>query len=125
MSRRGRAAFDGSGESVGLVTKTKAREVLALSAGGLLSQLAPMCTVKPSSALLQKFSMGRILLPPSRVGHPAPIAQQIGIPVLTTTHAAILCLEAADTAFHVIVGARKVLPVVALHQMRAQVGKHL
>src|SRR5207245_835965 len=124
LSRSGPALFEGSEQGLALVAKTKARELLALSAGGLLSQLAPTCTVKPSSALLQKFSMGRILLPPGRVGHTAPIAQQIGIPVLTTTHAAILCLEAANAALHVIVGARKVLPVVALHQMRPQVGEH-
>ena len=101
LSRNGPALFEGSEQGLALVTKTKARELLALSAGGLLSQLAPMCTVKPSSALLQKFSMGRILLPPGRVGHTAPIAQQLGIPVLATTHAAILRLEATNAALHV------------------------
>src|SRR5260370_8106647 len=69
--------------------------------------------------------MGCILLPPDRVGHTASIAQQIGVPVLATTHAAILRLEPANAALHVVVGAGKVLPVVALHQVRSQVGEHV
>src|SRR5258706_3539001 len=64
LSRSGPALFEGSEQGLTLVAKTKARELLALSAGGLLSQLAPTCTIKPSSALLQKISMVRILLPP-------------------------------------------------------------
>ena len=37
----------------------------------------------------------------------------------------ILRFECANAAFHVIVGTWEVLPVVALHQVRAQVGEHL
>src|SRR5260370_37012298 len=65
--------------------------------------------------------MGCILLPPDRVGHTASIAQQIGVPVLATTHPAILRLETANAALHVVIGAGKVLPVVALHQVLAAV----
>src|SRR5260370_12530487 len=125
LSSSGAALFEGSEQGRALVTKTKARELLALSDGGLLAQFAKACTVKPGGALFQVLAMGRILLPPGRVGHTAPVAQQIGIPVLATTHAAILRLEPANAALHVVVGAGKVLPVVALHQVRSQVGEHV
>src|SRR5216683_1687635 len=125
LSSSGPALFEGSEQGLALVTKTKARELLALSDGGLPSQFAPAGTVKPGGALFQVLAMGRILLPPGRVGHTAPVAQQIGIPVLATTHAAILRLEPANAALHVVVGAGKVLPVVALHQVRSQVGEHV
>src|SRR5216684_849643 len=125
LSSSGPALFEGSEQGLALVTKTKARELLALSDGGLPSQFAPAGTVKPGGALFQVLAMGRILLPPGRVGHTAPVAQQIGIPVLATTHAAILRLEPANAALHVVLGAGKVLPVVALHQVRSQVGEHV
>jgi hypothetical protein len=117
LSSTGPALFEGSKQGLANVPKPKARELLALSRFGLLAQFAPVGTVKPGSALLQKLSVSRILLPPGRVGHTAPITQQIGVPVLATTHAAILGLESANAALHVIVGAGKVLPVVALHQV--------
>jgi hypothetical protein len=44
--------------------------------------------------------MGAILLPPSGVGYTAPVAQQIRVPVLATTDAAILRFEAANAALH-------------------------
>src|SRR6266550_1505504 len=71
------------------------------------------------------LTMSRILLPPSGIRHVAPVAQQIGVPVLATTDAAILRLEPANAAFHLVVGAGKVLAVVALHQIGPQVGKDL
>src|SRR5260370_12683953 len=90
LSSIGPALFEGSEQGLALVTKTKARELLALSDGGLPSQFAPAGTVKPGGALFQALAMGRILLPPRRVGHTAPVPHQTGIPLLPTTHAAIL-----------------------------------
>ncbi len=110
--------FEGSEQGLALVTKTKARELLAVSDGGLPSQLSPAGTVKPSGALLQVLLVSRILLPPGRVGHTAPVAQQIRVPVLAATDTTILRFEPANAALHIIVGAGKVLPVVALHQVR-------
>src|SRR5437899_2945954 len=95
LSSSGPALFEGSEQGLALVMKTKAGELLALSDGGLSSQFPPADTVKPSGALLQVLLVGRILLPPSRIGHTAAVAQQIGVPVLATTHAAILRLEPA------------------------------
>jgi transposase len=119
LSSSSPALFEGSEQGLALVTEAKARELLALSDGGLPSQFAPADTVKPGDALFQLLSMGRILLPPGRVGDRASVAQQIGVPVLATTDAAILRLEAANAALHVVVGTGKVLPVVALHQVRS------
>src|SRR5258707_2792989 len=69
--------------------------------------------------------MDCILLPPSGIGDAAAVAQEIVIPVLTPTHAAILSLESANASFHVVVGTRKVLPVIALHQVWTQIREHL
>src|SRR5205807_8323112 len=90
LSRSGPALFEGSKQGLALVTKTKAGELLTLSDGGLPSQFAPTDTVKPGSALLQVLVVDRILLPPGRIGYTAPVAQQIGVPVLAATHTAIL-----------------------------------
>ena len=106
------------------MTETKARQLLALGNRGLPSQFSPADTVKTGGALLQVLVMGRILLPPGCVGHTAPIAQQIGIPVLATTDTAILRLEAANAALHLVIGTRERLAVVALHQLRPQVGEY-
>src|SRR5271157_2272456 len=118
------ALLKGGEIGLALVAEPKARELLALGGGGLPSQFAPVGTVELGSALLELLSMGRILLPPGGVGDAAPVAQQIGVPVLATTDAARLRLQAADAALHLIVGTGKVLAVVALHQVRAQVGEH-
>src|SRR5437763_1285263 len=93
--------------------------------GHVKAKAIPGRTPKKLAALQAVAIWGAILLPPGRIGDTAPVAQQIGVPVLATTHTAILRLEPANTALHGAVGARKVLPVVALHQVRAQVGKHL
>src|SRR5713101_1241252 len=74
LSSSGPALFKGNEQGLALVTEAKARELLALSDAGLLSQFAPACTVKPGGALLQKLSMGRILLPPGCIRHAAPVA---------------------------------------------------
>src|SRR5260370_5044818 len=63
LSSSGPALFEGSEQGLALVTKTKARELLALSDGGLPSQFAPAGTDTPGGALFQKISMWRILLP--------------------------------------------------------------
>src|SRR5438270_2750691 len=96
LSSSSPALFKGSQQRLALVTEAKARELLALGDSGLLSQLSPADTVKPSGALFQKPSMGRILLPPGRVGHTAPVTQKIGVPVFATTHATILRASARE-----------------------------
>jgi hypothetical protein len=68
------------------VTDANACEVLVLSDGGLLSQRSPANTVKPSDALFQKRSMDRIVFPPGRVGHTAPVAQERGVPSRSCDH---------------------------------------
>src|SRR5260370_27876343 len=68
---------------------------------------------------------GCILFPPLVVHHTAPVAQEIGVPVLAAADAAVARLESADTPFHLIIGAREILPVVTLHQVRPQVSEHL
>ena len=55
------------------MTKTKARELLALSDGGLPSQFAPAGPVQLGGALFQMLAMGRVLLPPGDVGDRAPL----------------------------------------------------
>src|SRR5947208_17170462 len=107
------------------VTEAKGRQLPTVGCGGLPCQLAPPSAAQPASAPLQLVAMGRILLPPGRIRHGAPVAQQIRVPVLATTDAAILRLESPNAAFHLVVRARKVLPVVALHQVRAQIGEDL
>src|SRR5260370_21057511 len=68
---------------------------------------------------------GSNLLPPFVVHHRTHVAQQIGVPVLATTDAAIQCLDAANAALHVVVGAGKVFAVVTLHQVATLVGEDL
>src|SRR5258708_1715058 len=125
MGSNGPTLFEGREQGLTLVAEAEARELLALSAGGLPSQLSPTNRVKLGGLLLQMLAVGHILLPPGGIGDTAPITQQIGVPVLATTHATILRLEAANAALHVVVGARKVLPVVALHQIGPQIGEYL
>src|SRR5258708_7998950 len=125
MGSNGPTLFEGREQGLTLVAEAEARELLALSAGGLASQLSPTNRVKLGGLLLQMLAVGHILLPPGGIGDTAPITQQIRVPVLATTDPAILRLEAANAALHVVVGAWKVLMVVALHQVRSQVGKHL
>jgi hypothetical protein len=53
------------------------------------------------------------------VGNKAPVALQIAVPVLGAADAAILHLEPPNAAFELVVGASKLLAVVALHQVWA------
>src|SRR6266568_553759 len=89
------------------------------------TKLSPPRAIEPLDLLDQLLPPGCILFPPLVIGHRAPIAQQIAVPVLATADAAVARLEGADAAFHLIVGAREALPVVALHQVRPQVGELL
>src|SRR5437667_4165254 len=75
--------------------------------------------------LYEKVSMERILLPPSCIGHRAPIPQHIRVPVLAPTDTAILRFETPNATFHLVVGTGKILAVITQHEMRAQVGEHL
>src|SRR5260370_723140 len=68
---------------------------------------------------------GSNLLPPFVVHHRTHVAQQIGVPVLATSDAAIQCLDGGDVGLNVEVGAGKVLGVVALHQVGTLVGEYL
>src|SRR5450755_1212359 len=103
LSRSSPALFEGSEQGLAFVTEAKARELLAVSDDGLLSQFAPAGTVKPGGTLLQVLLVGRILFPPGCIGHAAPVAQQIGVPVLAAADAAIPRFEPANAALHVIV----------------------
>ena len=107
------------------MTETKACQLLPLRDGGLATQLSPTGAIEPGSLLDELLTSGRILFPPLVIGHRTPIAQQIAVPVLTAADAAVARLEPADAAFHLIVGAREALPVVALHQVRPQIGELL
>src|SRR2546428_693251 len=119
------ARLERSEKRLALVTETKARELLAAGGGSLAAQLSPASAVEPGGLLDQLLTLSGILLPPLVVGDRAPVAQEIGVPVLATTDASIARLEAANTAFHLVVGAREVFAVIALHQVRSQVGEHL
>src|SRR6266852_6859168 len=119
------ALLEGSEQSLALVTEAKARELLVLGDGGLATQFAPASMIEPGGLRDELLSPGRILLPPLVVGRRAPVAQQIGIPVLAATDAAVARLESTNAALHVVVCPGKVLPVIALHQVRPQVGEHL
>src|SRR5690349_19890015 len=107
------------------MTEAKALELLALGGFGLTAHLAPASGIEAGSVLDQLLSSSRILLPPLVIRHTAPIAQQIRVPVFPSADPTIAGLEAANAAFHFIVGAREPFPVVALHQMRAQIGELL
>ena len=97
------------------MTETKAREVLVLRDGLLATELSPPSALESGGQLDELLSPGRILLPPLVVGHTASVAQQRDVPVLAGTSAAVACLESTDATFHLIIGAGKVLAVVALH----------
>jgi hypothetical protein len=107
------------------VAEAKAFELFALRRFGLPSQLAPLRTVKLASVLLQLLLMSHILFPLRRVGHVPPVAQQIRIPVLAPADAAIRRFEATNAALQVVIRTRKILPVIALHQVWTQVREHL
>src|SRR5207245_10643969 len=124
-SSRSPALLKRSEKSLALVTETKARQLLVLHDGGLATAFSPPSAIELGGQLDELLSPGRILLPPLVVGHTAPVAQQIRVPVLAGTSAAVACLESTDATFHLIIGAGKVLAVVALHQVRPQVGEHL
>src|SRR5205807_2689327 len=91
----------------------------------LLTQRSPASAVKPAGTLDQLLSTGGLLLPPLVIGDRASVAQYLGVPVLAATDAAGARLEPTDTALHVSVGARELLTIVALHQVRPQVGEDL
>src|SRR5712691_2243832 len=74
LSSSSPAFFEGSEQGLALMTKAKARELLALRDGALPSQFAPAGPVQLGSALFQQLSMGRVLLPPGGVGDRAPVA---------------------------------------------------
>src|SRR6266700_6464797 len=95
-----------------LVTETKACQLLPLCGGSLTTELSPAGAIEPGGFLDQLLAPGRILFPPLVIGHRAPIAQQIAVPVLATADAAVARLEPTDAAFHLIVGTREALPVV-------------
>jgi len=119
------ALLKASEQRLALVTEAKARELLVPGGSGLATQFSPVSTIEPGGLRDELLSPGRILLPPFVVGRRAPVAQQIGIPVLAATDAAVARLESTNAALHVVVCPGEVLPVIALHQVRPQVGEHL
>src|SRR5712691_4028753 len=100
------------------MAKAKTLELLALCSFRLVAELSPAGTTQPGGVLHQLLPPDRILLPPVVIRDTAPIAQQIAIPVLPATDAAIASLEAANAAFHLVVRPWERFPVVALHQVR-------
>ena len=108
-----------------LVTEAKACQLLSLCSRSLTTELSPAGAIEPGGLLDQLLAPGRILFPPLVIGHTAPVAQQIVVPVLATADAAVARLEPTDATFHLIVGTREAHPVVALDQVRPQVGELL
>src|SRR5258706_2251091 len=96
-----------------------------LGDGRLVTQRLQARRVESGGSLDQLLLVSAIVLPPLIIGDRAPVAQQIGIPVLTATDAAVARLEPTNTGFHVIVGAWELLLIVALHQVGPQVGEDL
>jgi hypothetical protein len=94
------------------VAEAKARQLLTVGGGRLPSQFAPPSGVEPGSEHLQLLAMGGFLLSQCRIRYIALVAQQIRVPVLATTNATILRLEAANAAFHLIVRAGKALSAI-------------
>src|SRR6266516_265021 len=72
-----------------LVTEPKACQLLPLCGGSLATELSPAGAIEPGGLLDQLLAPGRILFPPLVVGHRAPVAQQIVVPVLATADAAV------------------------------------
>ena len=103
------------------MAEAKTFELFALSGFRFPSEDTPASPIQPSDVVLELLMMGRILLPPGSIGDGAAVAQEITIPVLAPTHAAILCLQSTNAALHVVVRAWEPLPVIALHQVWTQV----
>jgi hypothetical protein len=57
--------------------------------------------------------------------HSAHSASRVAVPILAAADAAVTRLEATDAALQLVIGTRERLAVVALHQVRAQVGELL
>src|SRR5215472_14292048 len=108
-----------------LVAKAKALELLTVGSVRLAAKFSPTSVIEPGSVLHQLLLPARILFPPVVIGYIPPVAQQVAVPVLAATDAAIAGLESTNAAFHLVIGAREGLLVVALHQVWAQVGEHL
>ncbi len=119
------AFFERSEIDFSLVAKAKALELLALRRFGLAAELAPVSAIKPGDVLNELLLSACILFPPVIIGDTATVAQEVAVPILATADAAVPCLETAHAAFELVVGARKRLAVVALHQVRAEVGELL
>jgi hypothetical protein len=103
------------------VAKAKALKLAA--GGGFAGQalLSPSDSIK-MTRLPQKLLGALSVFPPVVESHTSSIAQQVTVPVLAATHATIASLDGANAPFHVIVGAGKILPIVALNEMPALVG---
>src|SRR5260370_8703989 len=119
------ALLKGSEIGLGVVRETKACQLLPVCGGRLATELSLAGAIEPGDLLDQLVAPGRILFPPLIVGHTAPVAQQIVVPVLATADAAVARLEPTDSAFHLLFGTREALPVVTLHPVRPQVGELL
>src|SRR5260370_3741110 len=87
-----------------------------LGNGRLLTQRSPASAVKHGGPLDQLLSTGGILLPPLIISDRAPVAQQIGVPVLAATDTAVARPEPTATSLHFLVCAPELLPILALHQ---------
>src|SRR5690242_14434682 len=96
------------------VTEAKARELLPLNRACFATNLSPAGAIYSSDLFNEVLPPGRILLPPLEIRDTAPIAQEVAVPVLAATDAAVARLEAANVAFHIVVGTWEPRSVVAL-----------
>ena len=117
LSSRGPARLKRSEKGGSLVMEAKALELLAVRHSGLLTQMPPTIWRDAFEVLLKEMRSARFLLPPVIKHHAASIAQQIVVPIFSPTDAPIARFEPADHSFSVIVGARKLVPVIALDQV--------
>ena len=108
-----------------LMAEAKTLELFALGDGSLETHLPPPDPIKASGLLDQLILPSRILFPPVEIGYRTPIAQQVAVPVFSATDAAVARFEATNAPFHLVVGAWEILPVVALDEMRPQVGEYV
>lgn len=103
------------------MTEVKARALLMLDAWSLLTECSPASPITCGSSLDALLPPDGIVLPPLEGRDRASVAQERRIPVLAPAHAAGARFQSSDAAFHLVLGARNILPIVALHQRGPQI----
>jgi hypothetical protein len=103
-----------------MVPEAKAVELIVVAQAGLPAHLSPALGRNPQQVCLQLLVPLGLLLPPFIISDAAPLAQQVGIPVVAATDAAVAGFDGADRQFHLIVGARQAPHIVTAGQPRPQ-----